>query len=581
MDSSNSNSKAEHVTEEKCGKKYSRKVITISLLSFSFLLLLLIAGIIAGVLTPTRRKKSTTPAPQPTTDQSIVYICSVTQYPESCNWSLSSYFHSFNSSNSEPLGIKNLVKLSIQVSLEELTNLSTNLTSDEKFNINDQANPALGKALNNCRILIKDAVEHIQMSLSSAALQSLTSHMNDIRTWLSTAVTSQEACTDGLSESTNQSTLLYSFTESIRYSKEFTSNSLAIVSNLLTLIPRSDVPKRKLLQSSTSDPNGELPMWMNNRRLIGYESPEPDLVVARDGSGDFETISEAVKAIPKMKKKRFSIYVKRGEYVENVEVHSDQWNVLMYGDGMYATVVSGSLNFDDGTPTYSTATFGVSGRGFVAKDMGFRNTAGPKKHQAVAVRSSSDQSVFFRCSFDAYQDTLFALSNRQFYRDCVVIGTIDFIFGNAAVVFQNCSIRVRQPLPGQFNAVTAQGRTDPNQNTGTSVHKCSVAGYDEELTARTYLGRPWKNYSRAVVMSTEIGGVVDPMGWAEWVPGRDPPETIFYAEDGNMGAGSSVGQRVRWRGYKSKMSGKEREAFSVKSFIQGDEWLPETGVTYE
>lgn len=224
---------------------------------------------------------------------------------------------------------------------------------------------------------------------------------------------------------------------------------------------------------------------------------------------------------------------------------------------------------------------GVSGRGFVAKEMGFRNTAGPEKFQAVAVRSSSDKSVFFRCSFVGYQDTLFALSNRQFYRDCVVIGTIDFIFGNAAVVLQKCTILVKQPLPGQFNAITAQGKTDPNQNTGTSVEKCVIEEFDEKLTARTYLGRPWKNYSTTVVMDTEIGGLVDPMGWSGWLPGMDPPDTIFYAEDENTGSGSGLGERVRWRGYESSLSEEEREGFSVKGFIQGDEWLPETGVVFE
>ncbi|CAM8914260.1 unnamed protein product [Rhodiola kirilowii] len=572
---SNTYSNEEHITEARYRKKYLRKVITISLLSF--LLLLLVAGITAGTLIP-RRKKPAPPSAQPSTDQSIVYICSITQYPESCNWSLSSFYHKFNKSISKQLGIQDLVKLSLQVSLDELSRLSSTLTADEKFNINGQENPVWEKALNNCRSLIKDAIEHIKMSIPSTSLESLTSNNNHIRTWLSTAITSQEACTDGLTESTNQSTLLHSFTDSIRNSKQFTSNSLAIVSNILTLVPLLHFPKRNLLQTTSSSRSLPPP---SNLTLNWYQNPDPDLVVAKDGSGNFETITEAVAAIPKMRKKRFTIYIKKGEYVENVELNRDLWNVLMYGDGMFDTVVSGSLNVVNHTPTYSTATFAVNGRGFVAKDMGFKNTAGPKKLQAVAVRSSSDKSVFFRCSFDAYQDTLYALSNRQFYRDCVVIGTIDFIFGNAAVVFQNCRIRVRQPLPGQFNAVTAQGKTDPNQNTGTSVHKCRIDAYDEVLTARTYLGRPWKSYSTAVVMGTEMDALVDPMGWSVWLPGRDPPETVFYAEGGNTGPGSGLSGRVKWRGYERNMSDEEKEEFSVKGFIQGDEWLPETGVKYE
>ena len=134
----------------------------------------------------------------------------------------------------------------------------------------------------------------------------------------------------------------------------------------------------------------------------------------------------------------------------------------------------------------------AAGRGLIARDMGFKNTAGTVKEQAVALRSSSDLSVFYRCYFDAYQDTLYTHSNRQFYRDCHVTGTIDFIFGNAAVVLQNCSIQPRQPGPDQFNTITAQSKTDPNQNTGISIQRCQITPFDN-LTTTTYLGRPWRD----------------------------------------------------------------------------------------
>ena len=89
----------------------------------------------------------------------------------------------------------------------------------------------------------------------------------------------------------------------------------------------------------------------------------------------------------------------------------------------------------------------VSGRGFIARDMTFRNTAGPENHQAVALRVDSDQSAFYRCSMEGYQDTLYAHSLRQFYRECDIYGTIDYIFGNGAAVFQQCKIYTRVPLP--------------------------------------------------------------------------------------------------------------------------------------
>ena len=130
----------------------------------------------------------------------------------------------------------------------------------------------------------------------------------------------------------------------------------------------------------------------------------------------------------------------------------------------------------------------VVGEGFVAINMTFRNTAGAVKHQAVAVRNGADFSAFYSCSFEGYQDTLYTHSFRQFYKDSDIYGTIDFILGNAAVVFQNCNLYARLPLPSQINAFTAQGRTDPNQNTGISIQNCTVTA-DDDLDPSNIISR--------------------------------------------------------------------------------------------
>lgn len=197
----------------------------------------------------------------------------------------------------------------------------------------------------------------------------------------------------------------------------------------------------------------------------------------------------------------------------------------------------------------------------------------------MAVRSGSDRSVFYRCSFDGFQDTLYAHSNRQFYRECDITGTIDFIFGNAAVVFQNCNILPRQPMPNQFVTITAQGKKDPNQNTGISIQNCVMSPLDN-LTAHTYLGRPWKSFSTTVIMNSQIGAFLSPKGWIEWTPNVEPPSSIFYAEYQNMGPGSSLDQRVNWAGFKPTISSDQASQYTVQSFIQGDVWLPETQVTF-
>ena len=141
----------------------------------------------------------------------------------------------------------------------------------------------------------------------------------------------------------------------------------------------------------------------------------------------------------------------------------------------------------------------------------------------MALRSSSDLSIFYRCSIEGYQDTLMVHSQRQFYRECYIYGTVDFIFGNAAVVFQNCIILPRLPLKGQANVITAQGRTDLFQNTGISIHNSIIIPAPDlkpvVRSVKTYMGRPWMMYSRTVVLKTYIDSVVSPVGWSPWTKG--------------------------------------------------------------
>ncbi|KAF5204631.1 Pectinesterase/pectinesterase inhibitor, partial [Thalictrum thalictroides] len=120
----------------------------------------------------------------------------------------------------------------------------------------------------------------------------------------------------------------------------------------------------------------------------------------------------------------------------------------------------------DGYPTWFSQADPAMGNRFIAKSMGFRNTAGPECEQALALRVESDMSAFFNCSIEGYQDTLFTQMNRQFYTKCNIYGTIDFIFGYAAALIQNSKIIVRKPMAGQFNVITANGREQPQTNSG-------------------------------------------------------------------------------------------------------------------
>ncbi|KAL8495611.1 hypothetical protein ACS0TY_019655 [Phlomoides rotata] len=310
-----------------------------------------------------------------------------------------------------------------------------------------------------------------------------------------------------------------------------------------------------------------------------------EFVVAQDGSGNYKSINEALTALSgRNRAERAVVYIKSGVYKEKVEIRRDLNNIMFVGDGIDKTIVTGDNNVQDGSTTLNSATFGVSGDGFWARDMTFENTAGPHKHQAVALRVGSDLSVFYRCSFKGYQDTLLVHSLRQFYRDCQIYGTIDFIFGNAAAVFQNCDIFVRRPMDHQSNMITAQGRDDPNQNTGISIVNCRVSPDNDfrdgaESGFKTYLGRPWKEYSRTVVMKTDLDGFIDGKGWTEWM-GDFAISTLYYAEFMNTGSGASTANRVNWPGFHVLSDVNEANKYTAGNFIGGESWIPATGVPF-
>lgn len=222
----------------------------------------------------------------------------------------------------------------------------------------------------------------------------------------------------------------------------------------------------------------------------------------------------------------------------------------------------------------------MHGSGFIAIDICFQNSAGAVKQQAVAMLSNSDKSVFYRCRFDGFQDTLFTLAQRQFYRECDILGTVDFIFGDASVVFQQCNIIPRVPIFGQPDVITAQGKSDPNEKTGMSFFQCNVTAFEDLSSVKVYLGRPWRKYSTTVFMKTSLPQFIEPEGWMPWNVQQTPPSTIFYGEFMNTGNGSSIENRVGWNGVRNSLSIEEANLFTVGSLLGGNNWIPNTGVPF-
>ncbi|KAK1392820.1 Pectinesterase [Heracleum sosnowskyi] len=428
----------------------------------------------------------------------------------------------------------------------------------------------------DCNTLFRNTVYQLNQSLEALKSNTSISFNFDAQTWLSAALTNIEVCRSGSVELNVTKFIAPIVSNNI---SELISNSLAING-----APSADEKQEE------NDGDEDFPRWVTKRerKLLQRRSwaSRANVVVAKDRSGKFGSVQSAINYAARVKKRdsRFIIYVKRGVYRENIVVPNTLSKIMLVGDGMRYTIITGSRSVGSGFTTYSSATAGIDGVGFIARSMTFRNTAGPQKGQAVALRSASDLSVYYACSFEGYQDTLFVLAQRQFYKSCYIYGTIDFIFGNAAAVFQNCIISVRRPLHGQINVITAQGRADPYQNTGISIHNSRItAAPDLRPVVRqfnTYLGRPWQQYSRTVVMNSYIDSLVNPQGWLAWQESNFAWNTLYYGEYRNFGPGAITTKRVRWRGYHVITSANEASQFTAAKLIAGQAWLASTGVPF-
>ncbi|KAL3631407.1 hypothetical protein CASFOL_024391 [Castilleja foliolosa] len=503
-------------------------------------------------------------------------ICTQTPYPRLCNSLIST---TQPQSTLDDINLPDFRDTSLRATLAQAENALKLVSNMDLRSFNE-----LGKsAWTDCLELYEDTVYKLNRSIES------NNALIDAQTWLSASIANEQTCQNGFLDF-NLSSHLQSLPFMLSDFTKFLSNSLAInkamslsssSSSASSLKTTKQTKNRRLLLSSHDN---DFPEWISSgdRKLLQSSGAtvKADIVVAQDGSGNYKTISEALAAAAKQRSgtNRFVIYVKKGVYKENIDVKRSMRNLMFIGDGIDSTIVTGNKNVQDGSTTFRSATFAVSGDGFIARDMTFENTAGPNKHQAVALRSGSDFSVFYTCSFKGYQDTLYLYAQRQFYRNCDIYGTIDFIFGDAVAVIQNSNIYVRKPMPNQKNTVTAQSRKDPNQNTGIIIHASRVStsaasGYEN------YLGRPWQRYSRTVFMKCEIDGGIAAAGWLPW-SGDFGLSTLYYGEYMNTGSGASTGGRVKWPGYHVIGSGAEAGKFSVGSFLGGDSWIPNTGVPF-
>ncbi|KAI8007217.1 Pectinesterase 2 [Camellia lanceoleosa] len=469
--------------------------------------------------------------------------CNKTPYPEPCK-----YFMSNGSHNFVPKQKSEFRKMAMQIAMERALNAETHT----KWLGSKCRNELEKNAWSDCLKLYESTILQLNNTLDPNTKCS----DFDAQTWLSTALTNLETCRAGFIELGVSDFMLPLMSNNV---SKLICNTLAI--------NNGSTEKQTYKEG--------FPTWVSpgNRKLLQSSSPAANLV----------TIQAALDVAAKRSGSgRFVIHVKSGVYQENIEIGNNMKNIMLLGDGLKNTIITGSRSVGGGSTTFNSATVAVTGGGFIARDITFRNTAGPQNHQAVALRSGSDLSVFYRCGFEGYQDTLYVHSQRQFYRECDIYGTVDFIFGNAAVVLQNCMIYARKPMSGQQNIRIKTRRIDPNQNTGISIHNSQVMASSDLKPVlssfKTYLGRPWMEYSRTVYLQTYLDTLVDPAGWLEW-DGNFALNTQIM-ENIKTRPGSSTSGRVKWVVIESYLVQAQASQFSVANFIAGSLWLPSTNVPF-
>lgn len=272
-----------------------------------------------------------------------------------------------------------------------------------------------------------------------------------------------------------------------------------------------------------------------------------DFVVAQDGTGDFRTVQEAINAVPDYRKAGPTrIFIRRGTYKEKIVVAESKQQVVLVGEDAATTILtyddyaSKPNIFGENKGTSGSSSIYIYGPDFHARNITFANTAGPVG-QAVAAFVSGDRAVFVGCRFLGHQDTLYTYGkqSRQYYKDCYIEGTVDFIFGASTAFFDRCEIH---SVGGGY--LTAA--STPQQTAyGYVFDHCRLTA--AEGISKVKLGRPWRPYAKTVFVACQMGEHIDPVGWFNW--GVEKEKTAFYAEAGSTtpdGKPADVSRRVAW-----------------------------------
>ena len=307
-----------------------------------------------------------------------------------------------------------------------------------------------------------------------------------------------------------------------------------------------------------------LGMGIGNVNAAGkYDNPDT-LFVARDGTGEFRTVDEAIEVCRAFMDYHKVIFVKRGTYKEKLILPSWLQNIEICGEDRDQTIIT----YDDhanirtaerpqGMGTFRTYTLKIEGNDITLKNITIENNSA-RLGQAVALHTEGDRLKFINCRFLGHQDTVYTgvANTRLYFKDCYIEGTTDFIFGPSTAWFEHCTIHCKA------NSYITAASTPKDVDYGYVFNDCAITAAPD--VEKVYLGRPWRDYGYTLFMHCSLPRQIRPEGWHHWQKERE--QTARYLEFENTGEGAGTGQRAAWS---KQLTKKEASQVTLQNVLAG------------
>lgn len=299
--------------------------------------------------------------------------------------------------------------------------------------------------------------------------------------------------------------------------------------------------------------------------LCAFSQRQNYIVVDRNGTGNFRNIQQAIDSVRAFNPSgTVTIFIKKGVYKEKLEIPTHICNVRLVGEDRDKTII----NYDDHANinkmgTFKTYTLKICGNDIRLENLTVENTALPLG-QAVALHVEGDRIVCVNCRFLGNQDTIYTgkENSRQYFENCYIEGTTDFIFGSSTVWFEKCTIFCKR------NSYITAASTPKNIPVGYVFNDCTVL-FADTVTAM-YLGRPWRAYAMALFMNCRLPKGIREVGWDNW-KNVENEKTARFMEYNNTGAGADTSGRT----WSKVLTAKEASRYTVKEVLKGyDNWDP-------